>query len=436
MTEDDIQDFKDEVSIMVHLRHPNILLLLGACYDPGELMIVTELMEMDLGELIHGDREISLGTKIKISKDIANGLTWLHLSNPPIIHRDIKPNNILIDENMRAKLCDFGLSCIQRKRSFRDDGEAPGSPLWMSPEVLLGENIDETSDIYAYSIVIWELMTEEDPFSHYDDLDPFMNAVCYEGERPPLPDNMNPTLKDLLTKCWSEDVNVRPPASTISAILDDILVESCIEDVEAREFWRSNFETSTVPFGDFAKKFYEMVHQDYPVYPEYDEGHKCLAAVFPEYVSVEQFGNFLVWFGPLDDTILHRLVELLEQPWFFGDITRDEAEAKLSDFDKKGTFLIRLSTNNPRDNPYTLSLIRKQIMHLRIKRVSAGLRILFKKQSKTIKVVEPNLLELVKTIKGPLSLGKPCLGRKYKDIFKKKGGVYLVTNYDSDSDEF
>jgi len=306
----------------------------------------------------------------------------------------------------------------------------------MSPEVLLGGDVNETADIYAYAIVIWELLTGDEPFTQYDDLVPFIEAVCNNGERPPLPENMHTNLKDLLNNCWNENVSLRPSASTISGMLDEILLDVCLDEDSARNMWRTNFPgKADVSFAKFAAAFYAHLDIEYPQYAEYDERHKCLAAMFNnDVVTVNQFGDFLVWFGPFNNTILDRLVELLKEPWFFGDISRDEAEAKLSDFEKKGTFLIRLSTNDPRVEPFTLSLITKQTMHLRIKKTPQGLRILFKKQSKTIKVTEPDLHSLIKTIKTPLALGKPCLGRKYKDIFKKKAGAYLVTNY-SDSDE-
>jgi len=306
----------------------------------------------------------------------------------------------------------------------------------MSPEVLLGGDVNETADIYAYAIVVWELLTGDEPFTQYDDINPFMEAVCDRGERPPLPDSMHPNLKHLLNICWNESVILRPSANTISGMLDEILLDVCIDEDAARNMWRSYFPgKADVPFTRFISAFYEHLGIDYPQYPDYDEKFKCLSAMFPnENVTVNQFGDFLVWFGPFNNSVLDRLVELLREPWFFGDISREEAEAKLSDFEKKGTFLVRLSTNDPRVEPFTLSLITKSTVHLRIKKTAQGLRIIFKKQSKTIKVTEPDLHTLIKTIKTPLALGKPCLGRKYKDIFKKKAGAYLVTNY-SDSDD-
>jgi len=119
----------------------------------------------------------------------------------------------------------------------------------------------------------------------------------------------------------------------------------------------------------------------------------------------------------------------MKEEWFHGDITREESESKLSDFDRKGTFMVRLSTNTPQVNPYTLSMINKkgELVHLRIKRTKENkFKLFLKKHGKTIKIEEAggveNLLNVAKTT---LGLSKPCLGRKYKDIFKKRKRVFI-----------
>jgi len=448
MSSEDIQDFKNEVGIMVHLRHPNIVLLMGACYETGHFMIVTELMKTDMGTIIHNpEYNISLPTKIRFAKDIANGLAWLHLSKPPILHRDIKPTNILIDASMNAKLCDFGLSCIRKKKHIRDDGEAPGSPLWMSPEVLLGGNVNEKADVYAYAIVIWELFTAGDPFSEYSELEPFMNAVCNRGERPPLPADMNQSLKDILIKAWDKDPEVRPPCHELTNLLDDAVLDVCIHDSNAKAMWKRSFEGKRdVPLKSFDAAFYRAINEEYPPYPEFDDKYKCLKAIISSEkddhsanVTVERFGLFLDWFGPMDNQILNRLLNAMKEDWFHGDVSREESESKLSDFERKGTFMIRLSTNLPQKNPFTLSMVNKNgdLIHLRIKRTKENKHKLFiKKHGKAIKIEEAGGIEnLVNVAKTTLGLSKPCLGRKYKDIFKKKKGVYMMTDYSGSDDE-
>jgi serine/threonine protein kinase len=446
MSQEDIDDFKKEVGIMVHLRHPNIVLLMGACFESSKFMIITELMNTDLGTVIHStDYNLTLVSKIKIAKDIANGLAWLHLSKPPILHRDIKPTNILVDHQMMAKLCDFGLSSVRKKKHIKDDGDAPGSPLWMAPEVLLGGRVNEKADIYAYSIVLWELFTAQDPFSEYSELEPFVNAVCRLGIRPPIPSDMDGRIKDIIVKTWDNDPDVRFACPDIIVKLEDALLHASIYDNAGVNMWKQYFEGKRdVTFKSFEQVLYNIVGEQYPHNPEFDDKNKCLRAILAiekddqsDVVTIERFGTFLDWFGPLDNKILERLLNAMKEDWFHGDITREEAESKLSDFmDSKGTFMIRLSTNQ-HDYPFTLSMVSKSqdLLHLRIKRTKERkLKLLVKKQGKTIKLEESSLDSLVNAAKPVLGLGKCCLGRKFKDIFKKKKGVYMMTDYD-DSDD-
>jgi sterile alpha motif and leucine zipper-containing kinase AZK len=145
-----LEEFRKEVEIMTHLRHPNIVLLMGACTEQGNLMIITELLPKgDVQSILRNpNMKISLLKKLHMAKDVAQGMNWLHCSNPPIIHRDLKPSNLLVDENWTVKVCDFGLSAISRTEKITDGGIAPGTPLWMSPEVLTGKPINEKVDIF------------------------------------------------------------------------------------------------------------------------------------------------------------------------------------------------------------------------------------------------------------------------------------------------
>eukprot|EP01120_Amphizonella_sp_Union-15-10_P011096 TRINITY_DN4615_c0_g1_i3.p1 TRINITY_DN4615_c0_g1~~TRINITY_DN4615_c0_g1_i3.p1 ORF type:complete len:254 (-),score=42.75 TRINITY_DN4615_c0_g1_i3:23-784(-) len=170
LEEDLLAEFKKEVEIMTHLRHPNIVLYMGSCTVPGHLAIVTELLPKgNLADLLRNpDIEITTIQKLKMAKDIAQGMNWLHCSKPPIIHRDLKPTNLLVDDNWNVKVCDFGLASVQKTQVMTDEGDAPGTPLWMSPEVLLGKPLSEKADIYSYGIVLWEVLTRTEPFDHMD----------------------------------------------------------------------------------------------------------------------------------------------------------------------------------------------------------------------------------------------------------------------------
>ena len=83
---------------------------MGACIEPANLAMVTEYLPRgDIHHIIHGGN-LSKAKILQMACDVIEGMTWLHNSKPPIIHRDIKPNNLLVDENYVVKICDFGLS--------------------------------------------------------------------------------------------------------------------------------------------------------------------------------------------------------------------------------------------------------------------------------------------------------------------------------------
>jgi serine/threonine protein kinase len=443
MSSEDIEDFKKEVGIMVHLRHPNIVLLMGACYESSKFMIITELMKTDLGSVIHSkDFTVGLSTKIKLSKDIANGLAWLHLSKPPILHRDIKPTNILVDHSMNAKLCDFGLSSVRKKKYIKDDGDAPGSPLWMAPEVLLGDRVNEKADVYALSIVMWELFTAGDPFSEYSELEPFVNAVCRNGVRPPIPQDMDIKIQELIIKTWDRNPDNRPSCPEITQTLDEALIHVNIHDTVAAEFWRANFfGKREITYKSFETVLYNFIRVEYPSNPEIDNQNKCLKELLSvgkddqsNVVTMDRFGQFLEWFGPLDNKMIERLYKIMVEDWFHGDITREEAESKLGE-DTKGAFMIRLSSNQ-RDYPFTLSMVKgHDLLHLRIKRTKdRKLKLLVRKHGDTVKIEETELCTLVNNVKSVLGLVKPVKGRKYIKLFKKKKGTYQMTEDEYDDD--
>lgn len=131
--------FFRECSIMTRLRHPNLVLLMGIVAEGETMLMVTELMErgslydcyhdeqMPAAPLAHVRRVLSA------TMDMARGMAYLHGRRPPVLHRDLKSPNVLVDEQWRCKVGDFGLSRV------RDAGKTMtkvGSPLWVAPEVL------------------------------------------------------------------------------------------------------------------------------------------------------------------------------------------------------------------------------------------------------------------------------------------------------------
>jgi serine/threonine protein kinase len=137
---------------------------------------------------------------MKMAKDITLGLNWLHSNKPAIIHRDLNPSNLLVDNNLHVKIADYGLSKFQDDdpdQMVTDSGK--GTPYWMAPEILMNQSFSEKSDVYSFGIVMWQLLTRQEPFNEFDDFDTFYRAVCDENIRPFIPSDTHPSLRDLIT---------------------------------------------------------------------------------------------------------------------------------------------------------------------------------------------------------------------------------------------
>lgn len=149
--------------------------------------------------------------KTIIALGIANGMCHLHELN--IIHRDLKSLNILLDENYYPKICDFGIARFKAE-SNQPVTQQIGTPHWMAPELFLKNNYDSKVDVYAYAIILWEMITEKIPFMGLNPMQ-IMTAVCQNHIRPPLPTNISPRLEMLLNLCWAQSPQERPDFKTI-----------------------------------------------------------------------------------------------------------------------------------------------------------------------------------------------------------------------------
>ncbi|CAG7890840.1 unnamed protein product [Brassica rapa] len=159
-SEDVIQSFRQEVLLMKRLRHPNVLLFMGAVTSPPRLCIVSEFLPRgSLFRLLQRNAsKLDWRRRIHMALDIARGMNYLHHCSPPIVHRDLKSSNLLVDKNWTVKVADFGLSRIKHE-TYLTTKSGKGTPQWMAPEVLRNESADEN-----FGVVLWELATEKIPW--------------------------------------------------------------------------------------------------------------------------------------------------------------------------------------------------------------------------------------------------------------------------------
>ena len=206
--------YKAELMLLSRFRHENVVLFLGAVVDLPQLCILTELMECNLYDRLKRSlaTDIPWTLRIKWCRDVCKAMNYLHTRSPPVVHRDLKSLNILLDEYDRVKLCDFGLSQVRHHSRTASDC-ITGSPAWMAPEALRGETFTTRSDVYSFSVLLWEILTRKAPWQGKH-MPQIVGLVGFSGahlELPSaLPPQMPPEYPHLLTACRSEPPSRRP----------------------------------------------------------------------------------------------------------------------------------------------------------------------------------------------------------------------------------
>ncbi|XP_018476193.1 leucine-rich repeat receptor protein kinase HPCA1 isoform X2 [Raphanus sativus] len=161
-------EFKTEIELLSRVHHKNVVRLLGFCFDRSEQMLVYEYIPNgSLRDSLSGKSGIRLDwtRRLKIALGSGKGLAYLHeLADPPIIHRDIKSNNILLDENLTAKVADFGLSKIMGDpEKTHVTTQVKGTMGYLDPEYYTTNQLTEKSDVYGFGVVMLELLTGKSP---------------------------------------------------------------------------------------------------------------------------------------------------------------------------------------------------------------------------------------------------------------------------------
>ncbi|BAF26577.1 serine/threonine-protein kinase EDR1 [Oryza sativa Japonica Group] len=229
---DALAEFRCEVRIMRRLRHPNIVLFMGAVTRPPHLSIVSEYLPRgSLYTIIHRpDCQIDEKCRIKMALDVARGMNCLHTSVPTIVHRDLKSPNLLVDNNWTVKVCDFGLSRLKHG-TFLSSKSTAGTPEWMAPEVLRNEQSNEKCDVYSFGVILWELATLQMPWSGMNPMQ-VVGAVGFQDRRLDIPMEVDPLVASIIQDCWQKDPNLRPSFSQLTSYLNTLqrLVIPCHQE--------------------------------------------------------------------------------------------------------------------------------------------------------------------------------------------------------------
>jgi len=266
-----LQEFLAEISMVSAMRHPNCILFMGACVNPPyPRAIVTELAargslwdalrqplpmpyvvadgttrdtwpealyltrgqqgmtaDVEFGKEYHSMSNYALpepGTwpwvlVKRVAEGAARAMSYLHSGNPPVLHRDLKSANLLLDESFTVKVCDFGLARLVAK-SKSMTGNC-GTVQWMAPEVLSSQKYSMPADVYSFGIILWELLVRECP---YEGCTPIQCAmgILNEGVRPVIPQWCPQLLRILINDCVAQDPSMRPSFAQILTRIEEI----------------------------------------------------------------------------------------------------------------------------------------------------------------------------------------------------------------------
>lgn len=162
------QEFKTEIELLSRVHHKNLVGLVGFCFEQGEQMLVYEFMSSGtLRDSLSGKSGLHLDWKkrLRVALGAARGLAYLHeLADPPIIHRDVKSSNILMDEHLTAKVADFGLSkLVSDSEKGHVSTQVKGTLGYLDPEYYMSQQLTEKSDVYSFGVVMLELIIAKQP---------------------------------------------------------------------------------------------------------------------------------------------------------------------------------------------------------------------------------------------------------------------------------
>eukprot|EP01124_Arcella_intermedia_P004763 TRINITY_DN12729_c0_g1_i8.p1 TRINITY_DN12729_c0_g1~~TRINITY_DN12729_c0_g1_i8.p1 ORF type:complete len:264 (+),score=70.85 TRINITY_DN12729_c0_g1_i8:52-843(+) len=223
---DESDNFLHEISVLSKLQSPFLIHSFGI-FSKGEFFyIAMEYIESNLQQFIEKNKNTLDALKdvcLQIGIDVAHGLKYLHFNN--IIHADLKSLNILITNENRAKICDFGASKLKSLSSMTCAGPQSAGTKGYKPLELgrKGARTTKMSDIFSFGVVLWELQSFKIPFDDcHDDYQVAMEMnERYSQNEPvlPIPTGTNPLIQQLIKDCWKMKPEDRPTIQHLCNIL-------------------------------------------------------------------------------------------------------------------------------------------------------------------------------------------------------------------------
>ncbi|KAE9390761.1 kinase-like protein [Gymnopus androsaceus JB14] len=225
------KQFCNEALLWRQLKHPNILPLLGVnaeLFNPSFCLISPWMANKDILSYL---KQNPKHNRHKVLVEIAAGLSYLHSRDPPIIHGDIRGANILVSDDCRCCLADFGLALVtaeSRTWSIATTSTLKGAIRWMAPELIIQDPSTSSNhasgDVYAFGCTIVEILTLQLPF-HDQRTDAAVLYSLMSGKRPSRPKDVwcPDPIWALTTRCWTQDAAARPTAREVYEALQEFI---------------------------------------------------------------------------------------------------------------------------------------------------------------------------------------------------------------------
>jgi len=428
-----LPSLRKEIQIMRRNHHQNIVgLMCTSVNSSNSIHIVMPLMKGNLESYIKANAQnLSMLQRWDICHQILLGMNWLHSQNPPILHLDLKMENILYDEKGTMKITDFGLSAILDEDAgyLESRIRTPGNVGHMAPEVIQRRKFDEKADVYSLAVLLWEIMKgcewESEVVEQLRQMriqlvgslrDIVKRAVCSRELRPSLLKVTWPeSLKNLLRRMWALDPVERPSLSEVLATYFDevkrdfknLLLQEKINDQGGRSFWNINFGDNieqTVEWNRFKSLFYKYLQLALPDNEKNTADPVVRHLLFlklalnahkTEEVKLERFGSVADAFGPILERgteFLDKIQLTLSNRWFRSDLTQEDARTFLLG-QEDGTFIVRFSSKV--GVPFTLTRVKKGKVHqTRIYKFDNWFRV-GEEQSKWKNVQYKSIIEII-----------------------------------------